>query len=47
MNEHLATRTPAIGLRPHPLIVTLMIVTLWSATNVLEQSLFLCSGLCR
>ena len=39
MNEHHATRTAAIGPRRHSMIVTLLLVTLWSATNVLGQTI--------
>ena len=39
MNWHQATRMTAIGPRRHPLIVTLMLVTLWSATHALGQGM--------
>ena len=39
MNWYQATRTTAIGWRRRPLIVTLMLATLWSATNVLGQQM--------
>ncbi len=37
MNSHRATRTTAIGRRRKPLLLTLMLVTLWSAANALGQ----------
>ena len=39
MNWHLATRTTAVGLRRHLLMVTLMFVTLWSASNAFGQTM--------
>ncbi|MCH8147833.1 MAG: hypothetical protein IH987_07545 [Planctomycetes bacterium] len=39
MNRHQATSTTAVGLRRHLLIVTLMFVTLWSASNAFGQTM--------
>ena len=43
MNGYQATITTAIGLRRRPLIVTLMLVSFWSANHALGQQMTCCS----